>query len=91
MQLSLLPLDSAFEITQGKVTNNRTEMKFEGIDRRSFQFTFRFLPKSAAEALEIEEIVTMFRYHSMPEFDKGSQGVEGRTMVIPSTFNIEYK
>jgi len=79
---------AAMEITQGKVTNNRTEMKFESIDRRSFSFTFKMLPKDAAEAKSIEEIVTLFRYHSMPEFE-GSNSL-GRTMIIPSTFNIQY-
>ena len=79
---------AAQQIIDGKVTNNRTEMKFEGIDRRSFQYTFRLLPKTSDEAREIEEIVTLFRYHAMPEFE-GSSG-SGRTMVIPSTFNITY-
>jgi hypothetical protein len=79
---------AAMEITQGKVTNNRTEMKFESIDRRSFSFTFKMLPKDAQEARSIEEIVTLFRYHSMPEFE-GSNAL-GRTMIIPSTFNIQY-
>ena len=79
---------AAQQIIDGKITNNRTEMKFEGIDRRSFQYTFRLLPKTSDEAREIEEIVTLFRYHSMPEFE-GSSG-SGRTMVIPSTFNITY-
>ena len=79
---------AAAEIIDGKVTNNRTEMKFEGIDRRTFQYTFRLLPKTSDEAREIEEIVTLFRYHAMPEFE-GSTGA-GRTMVIPSTFNITY-
>ena len=79
---------AAFEIMDGKVTNNRTEMKFEGIDRRSFSFTFKFLPKSQEEAADIEEIVKIFRFHSKPEFEGVSAG---RTMIIPSTFNIAYK
>jgi hypothetical protein len=66
-------------------------MKFEGIDRRPFSFTFKMLPKTAAEAADVEEIVTMFRYHSMPNFEKGGTGVEGRTMIVPSTFDISYK
>lgn len=83
---------AAVDIMSGTIKNNRTEMKFEGIDRRSFSFTFKMLPKSAAEAANIEEIVTMFRYHSMPEFEgSGGVGVEGRTMIVPSTFNIAYK
>lgn len=83
---------AAIDIMSGTVKNNRTEMRFEGIDRRAFSFTFKMLPKSPAEAANIEEIVTMFRYHSMPEFAKsGGVGVEGRTMIVPSTFNIAYK
>ena len=80
---------AALEIQQGKVTNNRTEMKFESIDRRSFSFTFKMLPKDAQEAKNIEDIVTLFRYHSMPEFEGGN--TTGRTMIIPSTFNIQYQ
>ena len=79
---------AAQSIIDGKVTNNRTEMKFEGIDRRTFSYTFRLLPKSAEEAKDVEEIVTLFRFHSMPEFE-GSVG-SGRTMIVPSTFNITY-
>ena len=80
---------AALEIQQGKVTNNRTEMKFESIDRRSFSFTFKMLPKDSSEAKAIEDIVTLFRFHSMPEFEGGN--TTGRTMVIPSTFNIQYQ
>ena len=82
---------AALAISQGKVTNNRTEMKFEGIDRRSFQFSFRLLPRSAQEAQRISDIVTMFRLHSMPEFATSTTGdALGRTLVSPSTFDIEY-
>ena len=80
---------AAFEAATGKVRNNRTEMKFEGVDRRTFQFQFRLLPTSPEEAQKIEEIVTAFRYHSMPEIE-GSQNYS-RTMIAPSTFDIEYK
>ena len=80
---------AAFEAATGKVRNNRTEMKFEGIERRGFSFDFRLLPTSPEEAQAIEEIVTAFRYHSMPEID-GNQS-SSRTMNAPSTFDIEYK
>lgn len=78
---------AALAIASGQTTNNRTEMKFEGIDRRSFQFSFRLLPRSSKEAELIEGIVTMFRLHSMPEFTNDSLG---RTLKAPSTFDIRY-
>ena len=80
---------AAVQIQQGKITNNRTEMAFESIDRRSYSFTFKMLPKSSSEAAAIEEIVNTFRFHSMPEF-AGADGT-GRTMIVPSTFNITYR
>lgn len=79
---------AAIEISQGKIQNNRTEMAFEGIGRREFSFEFRLLPNNAKEAATIEKIVTAFRYHAMPEVE-GSD-LTGRTMIAPSTFDIEY-
>ena len=78
---------AAKAIASGETTNNRTEMKFEGIDRRSFQFTFRLLPRSPEEASAIQEIITLFRYHSMPGF---TDDMLGRTLKAPSTFDIQY-
>jgi len=79
---------AAVEIATGRIRNNRTEMKFEGVGRREFSFEFRMLPNNAKEAENIEKIVTAFRYHSMPEIE-GSD-LSGRTMIAPSTFDIEY-
>ena len=77
---------AAADIARGKVTNNRTEMKFEGIDRRSFAFDFKMIPKSENESNNIKNIVNLFRFHAMPELDS----FNGRTMIVPSTFDIKY-
>jgi hypothetical protein len=77
---------AAADIARGKVTNNRTEMKFEGIDRRSFSFDFKMIPKGEKESNNIKNIVNLFRFHAMPEM--GS--FNGRTMIVPSTFDIKY-
>ena len=95
-QMALMTLDAtiapgakaAVEMARGTVLNNRTEMAFEGIGRREFSFEFRMLPNNAKEAETIENIVTTFRYHAMPEIE-GSD-LTGRTMITPSTFDIEY-
>lgn len=79
---------AAVEIAQGKITNNRTEMKFEGIDRRSFSYSFRLLPRSSAEAETVKNIVNVFRMQSLPEVS-ARDGL-GRTLIAPSTFDIEY-
>lgn len=79
---------AAFAIITGETQNNRTEMKFEGIDRRTFSYSFRLLPRSSKEAETVKNIVDVFRMQSLPEVSK-RDGL-GRTLTAPSTFDIEY-
>ena len=73
---------------QGFIRNNRMELMFEGIGRRSFSFTFKCMPKSENEAKAVDKIVNMFRFYMSPEF-KGDPA-QSRQMVIPATFDISY-
>ena len=82
-------LYTALELRSGKVFNNRMEMLFEGVDRRSFSYTFRMMPKSEAEANAVDEIVRMFRFYMIPSFDGDIS--TSRTMIPPATFDIEYR
>ena len=80
--------DSLANIKTGRTKNNNTELMFEGVDRRSFSFTFRLLPHNAAEADVIQQIVKYFRFHMAPHIPNGADF--GRTLVAPSTYNITY-
>lgn len=79
---------AAAEITSGKVVNNRMEVVFEGMERRDFSFTFKMMPKSKEEAVNVDNIVKTFRFYSAPSFD-GAPGTS-RTFIVPATFDIEY-
>ena len=79
---------AAADITRGKVTNNRMEMVFEGISRRSFSFSFKMMPKSEAEAQNVDRIINMFRFYMAPSFDGPAD--TKRTFIVPATFDIEY-
>ena len=79
---------AAIELASGKVTNNRLEMVFQGLDRRSFSYSFKMMPKSEAEANAVDQIVRMFRFYMAPSFD-GDIG-SSRTMIVPATFDITY-
>ena len=81
---------AAQQIIDGKITNNRTEMKFEGIDRRAFTFSFRLIPHNAQEAASIQAIVKQFRYHMAPAKPGGRGAQYGRTLIVPSTYDITY-
>ena len=73
----------------GKVVSNRMELIFSGVGKRSFSYTFKFLPRSQKESKDVTSIVEKFKYHMLPkvEGDPGSS----RTFVTPDTFDIEYR
>lgn len=72
----------------GEIISDRLELAFKGVSKRSFQYTFKMIPKSKAEAEEIRNIVFMFKSNMLPEFSDGSE--QGRRMVVPNTFDIRY-
>ena len=89
--------DALIAIERGQVITPRMELLFEGMGRRSFNYSFVFIPKSEREADIIEEIVKTFKKHMMPNFAEAGRfglktsGVDGvREMTIPDHFNIKY-
>lgn len=79
---------AAIELASGRVTNNRLEMVFEGTSRRSFSYTFKMMPKSEAEAENVDKICRMFRFYMAPSFEGDLSS--SRTMIVPATFDISY-
>ena len=68
------------QMQSGTVITPRMEMMFEGVGRRSFNYTFNFIPKSKQEALIVEEIIHMFKLYAMPKY---SNPETRREMDIP--------
>ncbi len=77
----------AVEIGRAEVIADRMQLAFKGVDRRSFQYAFKMIPRNSREADEIKKIVSAFKFNMMPEYKEG----ESRdTLNYPATFNIEY-
>ena len=76
------------QLSTGSVITPRMELMFEGITRRSFSYSFVFIPKSEREAKIVEEIVYQFKVNMMPEY---SNTTTRREMDIPNTFEIDYQ
>ena len=74
-------------LERGTVVTPRMEMMFEGVGRRSFSYTFNFIPKSEQEALVVEEIIQHFKFYMMPAYSNPNTR---REMDIPGTFDIQY-
>ena len=75
------------QLERGTVVTPRMEMMFEGVGRRSFSYTFNFIPKSEQEALVVEEIIQHFKFYMMPAYSNPNTR---REMDIPGTFDIQY-
>ena len=72
----------------GKILNNRLELIFSGLNKRSFNYTFKFLPKSYQEAKAVHNIVRRFKFHMLPEIQ--GDVTTSRTFVTPDVFDIKY-
>lgn len=71
----------------GQAANSKKEMLFKGIDFRTFQFEYKFAPRSAQELALVENIIKMFKFHMHPEFVSGT----GHYLyTYPSEFDILY-
>lgn len=78
----------AYEAGIGQVITDRMELAFKGINKRKFQFQFKFIPKNKKEADEVRKIVFAFRANMAPEMVGGNRA--GRKMRVPNTFDISY-
>lgn len=92
--LSLAKLPSAFGATDlasiigasGKVALNPfKEVLFESVDFRSFNFKYKFLPKSPSEVKQVKDIIKLFKFHMHPEMSEGKL-----FFIYPSEFQITY-
>jgi len=61
------------------------EVIFEAIDFRSFNFKYRFFPKSREEANNVEDIIKIFKFHMHPELSANKL-----FFIYPSEFEIGY-
>jgi hypothetical protein len=71
----------------GVAQNPQVELLFKSIQNREFMFDFKFVPKNAAEAKTIRDIIQKFRFHAAPEIPATGKG---RYFIPPSEFDIEF-
>ena len=88
LPIGLAGLREGVEAKAGSVIADRLELAFKGINKRQFQYTFKMIPRSQAEAEEIRKIVFTFKQNMLPEFVGGNRA--GRRFRVPNTFDIQY-
>ena len=77
-------LATAAELKSGLVVNPYTATTFEGVNVRSFEFSFKLVPTSKEESMTAHKIENAFRKYMYPR-EKGAGALE-----YPPTFRIEF-
>ena len=79
-------LQQSFDKIFGQTLNPYIEVAYQSTGMRTFDYQFRFAPKSKAETEEVQAIIQLFRFHMLPEM----KGTSHRYLTLPSTFDIHY-
>ena len=70
-------------LAQGQAVNPMKEMMFQGVDFRSFQFSFVFQPRSQDEADRVEDIIWVFKTAMLPD----TFGSDTTSTAVENYFN----
>jgi hypothetical protein len=74
----------------GQVFNPNMELLFQGVNIRSFSFSFNFVARSMREGEEIKKIIRTFK-KSMTPSNSANNGVKGVFIKSPKIFQLEYR
>jgi hypothetical protein len=80
------PMGKEMGIAAGLASNPKKEQAFKNVDFRTFSFEYQFAPRSAAEAMGVQNIIRAFKYHMHPEFKSS----DAFLYIYPSEFDIVY-
>lgn len=76
----------------GNIFNPNMELLFNGPTLRSFNFSFKMTPRSAAEARECKNIIRSFKLNMAPKTKgTGSLGGSGIFLKTPNVFELRYR
>ena len=78
-------LSDIIELNSRQKTNPFREVLFESVDYRTFQFSYRFLPKTKRETDKVKSIIETFKKHMHPEITSSKL-----FYIYPSEFDIKY-
>ena len=81
---SAIGANQVLSVKQGQIYNPNIELAYTGPGLRTFSFRFKMVPKSAAEATAINNIILQFKKESAPK------AVSGGMYEIPKVWQVTY-
>ena len=84
IEIALPGFGGALDKALGRSINPNAELVFKNVPFRTFSYPFEFAPKNEKEKDDVQKILSMFKFHMMPE--KVSEGY----LSAPAQFQITY-
>ena len=84
LEVALPGFGAALDKGLGRALNPNAELVFESVPFRQFSFPYEFAPKNEKEKEDVQKILSMFKFHMMPE--KAGEGY----LTAPAQFQITY-
>ena len=78
-------ISDLLELSSRTKTNPFREVLFESVNYRTFQFNYRFLPKTPNETYQVKRIIKIFKQHMHPDLN-----AKKLFYIYPSEFDIKY-
>lgn len=72
--------------TGSAVNQSQAEILFQGLDYRTFNFEFSFMPSNVKEAQTVHDIINLFTYYMLPDRKQNT----ALSYEIPAEFNLKY-
>ena len=96
--VNLLGANTSFEgvlaRSTGQILNPNTELLFNGVKLRSFNFSFNLAPRNGTEAMEIKKIIIELKRNMAPASTIAKGGPEdgnaGLFLKSPNVFRLKY-
>lgn len=85
--LTPLNVKDAKSVLTSETSNPYMEVIFNGVEHRTFSFTFKMIPRNDAEQRAVRDIVKEFKFHRAPEYKSDLQNLY---MRFPSEFDISF-
>jgi len=81
----------ALELTFGKTINPRTDTLFRNVEYRHHSLDFLLVPRSEAEAIVIDSIVSFFSFYMLPSYGGAPDGSYTSTFLIGYPYEFEIR
>jgi len=87
-----LTRDAVFARQSGDILNQNVELLFNGVNLRSFKFSFKLTPRGPEEAKQVKLIINAFKRNMAPKLGSSDGGDPSNIFLsTPNVFNLTYK